>query len=70
MCSKVKHTCTNGGECKKLNSMTPKCILTFRVTFALKEKPHFSTMFLDIFQFSFIVENITFNCKMFFATQK
>jgi hypothetical protein len=34
------------------------------------EKPKFSTMFSTTFQFSFIVENITFNYKIFFATQK
>jgi hypothetical protein len=37
---------------------------------SLGEKPHFSTMFSTTSQLSFIVENITFNCKMFFATQK
>jgi hypothetical protein len=36
----------------------------------LGEKLHFSTMFSTISQLSFIVENITFNYKMFFATQK
>ncbi len=34
------------------------------------EKPDFSTMFSTTFQLPFIVENITFNFKMFFATQK
>jgi len=38
--------------------------------FTLGEKSHFSTMFSTISQLSFIVENITFNCKMFFAIQK
>jgi hypothetical protein len=37
---------------------------------ALGEKPHFSTLFSIISQLSFTVENITFNYKMFFATQK
>jgi hypothetical protein len=32
----------------------------------LRENPMFSTTY----QLSFIVENITFNCKMFFAIQK
>jgi hypothetical protein len=36
----------------------------------LGEKPHFSSMFSTTYQPSFIVENIIFNCKMFFATQK
>jgi hypothetical protein len=36
----------------------------------LGEKPHFSTMFSTNFQLSFIVENIVFNYKMLFATQK
>jgi hypothetical protein len=26
MCSKVKHTFTNEGKCKRLNPMIPKCI--------------------------------------------
>jgi hypothetical protein len=66
VCSNVKHIRTSGGECKRLNPMTPKCTPTLGITFALGEKPHFSTTF----QLSFIVENIIFNCKMFFATQK
>jgi hypothetical protein len=37
---------------------------------SLGEKPHFSTMFSTTSQLSFIVENITFNCKTFFTTQK
>ncbi len=37
---------------------------------SLGEKPHFSTMFSTTYQLSFIVENITFNCKMFFATKQ
>jgi hypothetical protein len=37
---------------------------------ALGGKPHFSTMFSITSQLSFIVENITFNCKMSFAIQK
>jgi len=36
----------------------------------LREISHFSTMFSTTYQPSFIVENIIFNCKMFFATQK
>jgi len=36
----------------------------------LEEKLHFLTMFSTTFQLSFIVENIIFNYKMFFATQK
>jgi hypothetical protein len=34
------------------------------------ENLHFSTKFSTTFQWSFIVENITFNYKMFFVTKK
>jgi hypothetical protein len=37
---------------------------------AVRTKPHSSTMFSITSLVSFILENITFNCKMFFATQK
>jgi hypothetical protein len=38
---------------------------------SLGEKPHFSTCFHSTtFQLSFVFENIIFNYKMFFATQK
>jgi hypothetical protein len=32
MCLDVKHTFTNGGECKGWNPMTPKCTSTLGVT--------------------------------------
>jgi hypothetical protein len=33
MCSGVKHTLTNGGECKRSSLMIPKCTPILGVTF-------------------------------------
>jgi hypothetical protein len=49
---------------------SPICLASdkiWKTWVALGEKSHFSTMFSTTFQLSFIVENITFNCKMFFT---
>jgi hypothetical protein len=34
----VKHTLTNGGECKRWSPMTPKCIPTLGITFMGKSQ--------------------------------
>jgi hypothetical protein len=31
VCSRMKHTLTSGGECKRLNPMTPKCTPTLGI---------------------------------------
>jgi hypothetical protein len=44
--------------------------LIIQLQHSLREKPQFSITISTTFQLSFIVENINFNCKMFFVIQK
>jgi hypothetical protein len=55
---------------KKINIENPNKLCFFYSIASLGKKPHFSTMFSTTSQLSFIVENISFNCKMLFVTQK